>query len=111
MKTATSLTVIALGAILAFAITTSPGFLNIQVVGLILMITGAVGLLLSARDQNWLRRRVVVRRTPAPRVPRRTSATRQRQRAVRQLPPPVPAAPADTTRPIERDTFDEYIER
>ncbi len=104
MRTATGLTLIAIGAILAFAITASPGFLNIQTVGLILMATGAVGLALSQRNRNLLRRRVVVRRTPV---------RRQRQRAVRQLPPPAPApaAPEDETKPIERETFDEYVER
>jgi hypothetical protein len=98
MKTATSLTVIALGAILAFAITASPGFLNVQVVGWILMFTGGAGMLLSARRQNWLRRRVIVRKEPGP--PRRP----------REL-----TRPGDLTRPLdadevaERRVTDEYI--
>ena len=64
MKTATSLTVIAVGAILAFAVTASPGFLNIQIVGWILMITGAIGLTLSRNNREWLRRTVIVRGAP-----------------------------------------------
>jgi len=100
MRTATGLTLIAIGAILAFAITASPGFLNIQTVGLILMATGAVGLALSARNRNLLRRRIVVRRSQVP---------RRRQRVAKELPPP--AAPDDETKPIQRETFDEYIEQ
>ncbi len=101
MKTATSLTVIALGAILAFAITTSPGFLNVQVAGWILMFTGAAGILLSARRQNWLRRRVIVRKEPP---------ARRRPRQAR-------TQPEDLTQPIEADglaerqVIDEYIEQ
>jgi hypothetical protein len=149
MRTATSLTILAIGAIFAFAITASPTFLNLQIAGWILMLTGVAGLLLSRRSQNWLRRTVVVR-SPAstPGIPRTA------RRPVRQLPPPAgrprarraptrragtapagtaPAgtAPAgaslagtaadpavipddtvvDQTRPIERETIDEYIEQ
>lgn len=38
---------IALGAILAFAVRTSPDWLNVQVVGWVLMVTGLVVLVLS----------------------------------------------------------------
>lgn len=72
MKTATGLTVIAIGAILAFAVTTSPGFLNVQVVGWILIATGALGIALMPRSQDWLRRRVIIRRTPTARPSRPT---------------------------------------
>ena len=44
MRTATGLALIAIGAILAFAVTTSPSFLNLQVVGWILILTGVAGL-------------------------------------------------------------------
>jgi hypothetical protein len=64
MKLATGLTLIAIGAILTFAISAHPRFLNLQVVGLVLMATGAAGLLLPRRAQGWLRRRMVVRRGP-----------------------------------------------
>ena len=56
MKTATSLTVIAIGAIFAFAITASPTFLNLQAVGWILMLTGTAGLLMSYRNKSRLQR-------------------------------------------------------
>jgi hypothetical protein len=83
MRTATSLTILAIGAIFAFAITASPTFLNLQISGWILMLTGVAGLLLSRRSQNWLRRTVVVR------SPASTPGTpRAARRPVRQLPPP-----------------------
>jgi hypothetical protein len=62
MRTATGLALIAIGAILAFAVTTSPSFLNLQVVGWILILTGVAGLVVPRRGAAWLRRRVVVRR-------------------------------------------------
>lgn len=60
MKTATSLALIAIGAILAFAITQSPSFLNLQVVGWVLMATGAVGAIIPRRGYGWMRRSLVV---------------------------------------------------
>jgi hypothetical protein len=62
MKIATSLTLMAIGAILAFAVTSHPGFLNLQVAGLVIMATGVAGILLPRGKFGWLRRRVVVRR-------------------------------------------------
>ena len=44
MRTATGLALVAIGAILAFAVTTSPSFLNLQVAGWILILTGVAGL-------------------------------------------------------------------
>jgi hypothetical protein len=61
MKTATWLTLLAVGAILAFAVRTSPPGLNINVVGWIIMLTGAAGFLLSRRASGWVRRRVLMR--------------------------------------------------
>ena len=40
MRTATGLALVAIGAILAFAVTASPSFLNLQVAGWILILTG-----------------------------------------------------------------------
>lgn len=66
MKYATSLTLIAIGAILTFAITSHPDWLNLQVVGVVLMLVGVVGLFLPRRGQDgWLRRRRVVRQNAA----------------------------------------------
>jgi hypothetical protein len=62
MRTATSLTLIAIGAIFTFAVTTSPSFLNLQIAGVVIMATGVAGLFLTKRSQGWLRRRTVLRR-------------------------------------------------
>jgi Domain of unknown function (DUF6458) len=62
MRTATGLALVAIGAILAFAVKTSPSFLNLQAAGWILILTGVAGLLVPRRGYGWLRRRVVVRR-------------------------------------------------
>jgi hypothetical protein len=62
MKTATGLTLIAIGAIFTFAVTASPSFLNLQVAGVVIMATGVAGLFLPKRSQGWLRRRTVLRR-------------------------------------------------
>ena len=64
MKTATGLTLIALGAVLAFAVNGHPWFLNLQVVGWILMVLGAIGLAMPRRGYGWLRRQMVVKRAP-----------------------------------------------
>ena len=64
MKTATGLTLIAVGAVLAFAVNGHPWFLNLQVCGWILMIIGVIGLVIPRRGYGWLRRQMVVRRTP-----------------------------------------------
>jgi hypothetical protein len=65
MKTATGLTAIAVGAVLAFAVNGHPWFLNLQVVGWIIMLLGAAGLVMPRRGYGWLRRRVVVTRPGA----------------------------------------------
>jgi hypothetical protein len=64
MRTATGLTLVAIGAILAFAIRTSPSFLNLQVAGWVIMLTGVAGMFLPRRGSG-LRRRIVVRRPRA----------------------------------------------
>ena len=64
MKTATGLFLIALGAVLAFAVNGHPWFLNLQVVGWILMVLGAIGLAMPRRGYGWLRRQMVVKRGP-----------------------------------------------
>ena len=128
MSRATSLSVIAVGAIFAFAITGSPGFLNLQVVGWILMATGVAGLLLQRRSRDWLRRTVIVRGSP--------DASRFTRRKRTQIAAPVPAEPASPDHPtqplgetaghdtaghdtagretehqtVERETIEEYIE-
>jgi Domain of unknown function (DUF6458) len=64
MRTATGLFLIALGAILAFAVQGHPSWLNIQVVGWVIMLTGVAGMAIPRRASGWLRRRMVLRRGP-----------------------------------------------
>jgi hypothetical protein len=64
MRTATGLFLIALGAILAFAVQGHPSWLNIQVVGWVIMLTGVAGMVIPRRGYGWLRRRMVLRRGP-----------------------------------------------
>jgi len=62
MRTATSLALVAIGAILTFAVTASPSYLNLQIAGLIIMATGVAGLFLRKPGNGWLRRRTILRR-------------------------------------------------
>lgn len=61
MRTASCLTLVAVGAILTFAVTGSPSFLNLQVAGVVIMATGVVGLFVRRPSQGWLRRRTILR--------------------------------------------------
>jgi hypothetical protein len=61
MKTGAGLAFIAVGAILAFAIHGSPGWVNVHTVGWVLMLVGLVGMVLPRRTYGWLGRRMTVR--------------------------------------------------
>lgn len=114
MTRATSLTVIAIGAIFAFAVTTSPHFLNLQVVGWILMATGVAGLLLERRNRDWLRRTVIVRRAPDTSRFNRRRPTQIASGAPDERPAAERRSAEGQTEPIgesvERETIEEYIE-
>jgi hypothetical protein len=64
MRTASGLMLVALGAILAFAVRGHPSWLNIQVIGWVIMLTGVAGMVLPRHGNGWLRRRIVLRRGP-----------------------------------------------
>ncbi len=76
MKAATGLALVAIGAILAFAVTGHPGWLNVQAVGWVLMLVGLAGLFIPRRGFGWLRRRMVVRRPAARPAARRAVVAR-----------------------------------
>jgi hypothetical protein len=59
MRTASALALVAIGAIFAFAINRSPSFLNLQIVGWVLMVTGIAGAIIPRRGTGWTRRRVL----------------------------------------------------
>jgi protein-S-isoprenylcysteine O-methyltransferase Ste14 len=60
MRIGASLFLIAVGAILKFAVTDSVSGINVGVVGIVLMIVGIVGLLLEAIMMGTRRRRDVI---------------------------------------------------
>lgn len=63
MRTATGLTLLALGAILAFAVNGHPSWLNIQIVGWVIIATGLAGMLVPRSGYAAVRRKIVRRRT------------------------------------------------
>ena len=134
MKIAPGLTLIALGAIFTFAITSSPSWLNLQVVGVTLMATGVAGLLLPRRTRDLVRRRILVRRgsrgpivsevdeTLPPYISLNPGAAAdgheqpgiplERTVIVPATPDPTTyrATAADTTQPAGTEIVDEYLE-
>jgi hypothetical protein len=71
MKIGSSLALICIGAILAFAVTANTSGINLRTAGWVIMLIGVIGLLLPGRTAGWLGRRVLVRRSfPGRRVRR-----------------------------------------
>ena len=113
MKTATALTVMAIGAILAFAVTAQPSFFSFHIAGWVLMLTGIAGVAIPRRGYGWLRRRLVLN----------TAGQRKeielRQQNLSQLLVPgglitesreAGAADVPADAPVESDTIEQYIE-
>lgn len=67
MRSASGLTLIAIGAILAFAVTTNTPVFNLHIAGWVLIVIGLVGILMPKKSYGWLRRKMVLR--PGPRGP------------------------------------------
>ena len=63
MKTGSSLALICVGAILAFAVTATPSFFNLHTAGWVIMLIGVIGLVVFNRNAAWLGRRTVIRRS------------------------------------------------
>ena len=61
MKTGVGLAVIAIGAILAFAVTANTSVFNLNTAGWVLMIVGIIGLATPRRSYGWVGRRLFVR--------------------------------------------------
>ena len=106
MKSATALTTLAAGAVFAFAVTAHPSFLNIQVLGWVLMLTGLTGLVIPRRGKGWLRRTVLVK--GAPDITEVVDAE-----ARKPLAPfgPADSAPTVVDGQVERESIVEYIEK
>jgi hypothetical protein len=63
MKTATGLTLIAIGAILTFALNADTSVFNVHIAGVVIMLTGLAGLLIPRRGYTWVNQRLVKRST------------------------------------------------
>ena len=63
MKTGAGLALIAVGAILAFAVTTNTSVFNLHTAGWVLIIVGIIGIAIPRRGYGWVGRRVFTRQT------------------------------------------------
>ena len=75
MGIGTSIFLIAVGAILKYAVTRDVSGVNLDTVGVILMVVGAIGLLLSLL---WARRTTTTTATPIVTSPRRETVVTER---------------------------------
>ena len=106
MKIGSSLALICIGAILAFAVTANTSVFNLHTAGWVLMLIGVIGLVLPGRTAGWLGRRVLVRRTyPGRRVERVPV-----QSYVAHTPGDPAARPGLPSRPTLLDQEDDLIE-
>jgi hypothetical protein len=110
VKTATALTVAAIGAILAFAVTAEPSFFNFRVAGWVLLLTGIAGAVIPRRSYGWLRRRLVL---DAGGKQRKEVALQERHYSRLLVPGGLITEGREASRssaPVESDTIDEFIE-
>jgi hypothetical protein len=63
MKTGMGLALIAIGAILAFAVTTNTSVFNLHTAGYVLIVIGILGIAIPRRGYGWVGRRMFVRQT------------------------------------------------
>jgi hypothetical protein len=63
MKTGVGLALIAVGAILAFAVTTNTSVFNLHTAGWVLIVIGLIGIAVPRRGYGWVGRRVFTRQT------------------------------------------------
>jgi len=114
MKTGVGLALIAVGAILAFAVTTNTSVFNLHTAGWVLIIIGIIGIAIPRRGYGWVGRRVFTRQTHSRRGARveevayPTYVTRNpaNTRVQAGLPAPAEVRPATETEVIE-DVYDE----
>jgi hypothetical protein len=108
MGTRTGLIVVAVGAILAFAVNGSPSWFSFQIAGWVIMVTGVAGMVLSRRHYNWPQWLVAMRRSRATVVdPDSGARALTTGEVLRQ--PPDPGAPLPDLRPSAAETSAEQI--
>jgi hypothetical protein len=124
MKTATSLTLVAIGAILAFAVTAQPSFFSFRTAGWVLIVIGIVGAVVPRRGYGWMRRRLVLtgagrrvvtdrgqRQRQLPKILQNGVVTRRPDRVLTGEPIDILADdPIDANEAVEQDTIEQYIE-
>jgi len=101
MRSATALTLLAVGAIFAFAVNAHPSFLNFQVLGWVLILTAIAGLVIPRRGRGWLRRTVLVKEARDAAV---ESAEENEQSAAE-------SAPTEANGKVERESIVEFMEK
>ena len=115
MRLGTGLTIVAIGAILAFAVQSSPSWFNIQIAGWVIIVTGVVGLVLSRSDYRQWVRRVVIRRWPSTTVVQHDGEAQRRalgtgRNDAHQEPQPPAAENPDRTIPGRAEQVEERTE-
>jgi len=96
--------VIAVGAILAFAVTTNTSVFNLHTAGWVIMLVGLIGLVIPRRTYGWMGRRLLLRRTrayPATRIEEIDSPTYVAREPASQLNAGPPPREPDDTEVIE----------
>lgn len=113
MKTATALALVAVGAILAFAVTANTSVFNLHIAGWVIMATGIVGVLMRRAGYGAVRRRLIfprgVRRgtvniidgTTYPPYVKRNPGTSARDAGLASVPNIGPGSVVDETVPID----------
>jgi hypothetical protein len=119
MKTAPALALIAIGAILAFAVHAHPRYFSFQIAGWVIMLTGIAGLVIPRRGNRWVRR-VTRRAGAAPRtgrarhLPINQAFRRQRNPAAAPSPLPDPDAEeaegAGPSPEMPKETVEEFYQ-
>jgi hypothetical protein len=91
MGISVSILLIAVGAILTWGVTAEAEGLDVNAIGVILMIVGALGLVISmifwSSWGGFRRRTAYVERAPAPAAPRRTTVVEEQDGAAGPPPP------------------------
>jgi hypothetical protein len=76
MKTTIAIALLAVGAFLTFAVNIHPGFISLQIAGLVLIVTGITGLCVNQRGTGSLRRNLALLRDLLEQDPRMEGGTR-----------------------------------
>jgi hypothetical protein len=117
MKYGTGLALIAVGAILAFAVTTNTSVFNLHTAGYVLMLIGVLGMVLPRTTAGWVGRRMFVRRYQQRRgrvetitYPPYMTRNRANTRVPGELPPAEESVPVPEGTPGETEVIEDIYE-